>query len=755
MPAGDIDTTNIAYTELKDAYNEVSTPDPYVDPISMSKFRGVKYVTFSGTTIQEGQSIYTNTSTSANATFSWTCPSLVTSVSVVCCGGGGGGIYYNTSWTGSTYGMNGGGGGGLGWKNNITVVPGQSYTVQVGKRGINGAYSSGSSAGGDSYFISSTTVCGKGGERGRYGYSINGGGYVGDGGGNGGNAVRYSNSGYGPAGGGGGGGYNGNGGNGCMRGQTPSAGAGGGGGGAYQVVENRQSAGGGGVGPNGQGSNGAGGTYSMPATGTAGGRGGSGGANGYGIASNTEGGNYGGGGGGASGNSWGTAGKGGGGFVRIIWGANRSFPSTNTADSSADWEVGTYIPGTIPTGTSTISINNDFKGNRFVDMNPTMVITSSSVENGGKTDATSILFVLTSSEPIANFDVNDITVNNGTLSGFTQGGSNTVYNVTLTPVAVQDTVHTINIAAGAYTNADTTLNCKNLATQFTFTYSLGGILQDIMTLAGTLNNITGVVKSSSTKITSVCNAIHNAHDSFCVFAVVGYSDLAESLTGVSKNYTSSKPTISTSNFFYNSANNYLGAGGTIADMDGGSIENLSAIDGKKWMAMALYDGQTNGFKGILIWVFTDALVNSSGVVQSGSRSHNTVRSIFYPDPGSGYTYSQIYPVVIGNTGSITHSDVTGASGWEFSNNQMPSSAGCRYTNRFANDDGCWGFKLGDQVEGNHPGAYLANGTSSNPSFGLINPNSGDSQSKVYWNYSNVSYYSNTNHVGFVFSGDYS
>ena len=86
MPAGDIDTTNIAYTELKDAYNEVSTPDPYVDPISMSKFRGVKYVTFSGTTIQEGQSIYTNTSTSANATFSWTCPSLVTSVSVVCCG---------------------------------------------------------------------------------------------------------------------------------------------------------------------------------------------------------------------------------------------------------------------------------------------------------------------------------------------------------------------------------------------------------------------------------------------------------------------------------------------------------------------------------------------------------------------------------------------------------------------------------------------------------------------------------------------
>lgn len=50
---------------------------------------------------------------------------------------------YPPSYTGGAYGGGGGGtysiqggGGGLGWKNNITVVPGQSYTVVVGAGGV-------------------------------------------------------------------------------------------------------------------------------------------------------------------------------------------------------------------------------------------------------------------------------------------------------------------------------------------------------------------------------------------------------------------------------------------------------------------------------------------------------------------------------------------------------------------------------------------------------------------------------------------
>ena len=58
-------------------------------------------------------------------TTNWTAPAGVTSVAVVAVGAGQGGGNDNA----------GGGGGGLGYKNNITVVPGQSYTVVVGQAG--------------------------------------------------------------------------------------------------------------------------------------------------------------------------------------------------------------------------------------------------------------------------------------------------------------------------------------------------------------------------------------------------------------------------------------------------------------------------------------------------------------------------------------------------------------------------------------------------------------------------------------------
>ena len=60
-------------------------------------------------------------------TFTWTAPRGVRSVSVVCVGGGGSGGYEQ--------GHLGGFGGGLGWKNNIPVIPGQSYKVVVGEGG--------------------------------------------------------------------------------------------------------------------------------------------------------------------------------------------------------------------------------------------------------------------------------------------------------------------------------------------------------------------------------------------------------------------------------------------------------------------------------------------------------------------------------------------------------------------------------------------------------------------------------------------
>jgi len=258
-------------------------------------------------------------------TYSWTVPTGVTSVCVVCVGGGGGG---GTVGSGGSPGA--GGGGGLGWKNNIAVTPGQTYTVVVGGGG-NGQQQGGiplagrsPTAGGDSYFISAATVKGGGGSASG---NFSGGNFVGDGGGNGG-AGGSGSGGLGA--GGGAGGYSGDGGlgQGWTFGPNAGAGSGGGGGGGFiQGTGYNGQGGGGGVGLQGQGTSGGPGV-----SGDVGGRGGSGGANGGGQGAE-NGGEYGGGGGSNDGfNTF--SGPGGNGAVRILWGAGRAFPSTNVIGTS-------------------------------------------------------------------------------------------------------------------------------------------------------------------------------------------------------------------------------------------------------------------------------------------------------------------------------------------------------------------------------------------------------------------------------------
>ncbi len=243
---------------------------------------------------------------------SWMCPAGVTSISILCIGAGGGG--------------RSGGGGGLSYRNNVTVVPGTTYFLQVGQN-------SNTSTGGESYFEISnlnrvcTAAGGKsqgagseGGPGGTTAASYN------DGGGNGGNGAIYVHGDNG--GGGGAGGYSGNGGNagyyGVQEGTAGSGGGGGGGGGWSDGYT--QGTGGGGVGLYGEGANGTAGNAGNP------GGGGSGGADGRGSGhTNRYGGDYGGGAGtyatGSYQNSWGGKGA-----VRIVWSVDGSpvaFPSTN------------------------------------------------------------------------------------------------------------------------------------------------------------------------------------------------------------------------------------------------------------------------------------------------------------------------------------------------------------------------------------------------------------------------------------------
>jgi predicted ribosomally synthesized peptide with SipW-like signal peptide len=300
----------------------------------------------------------------------WEAPPGVTSVCVVCIGGGGGGMYFNASGTNYTFAMSGGGGGTLAYLNDYPVVPGQSYTVQVGAGGSAGpgnAYTTGSTAGGESYAFGLDICRAFGGNPGEYnvdvataGWSISS-AYGTFGRGPGGGTIRAPSpgtSGYGPCGGGGAGGYGtddgvGTGGTGrddlVASGDNGTGGSGAGGGACNTTtnidLHDHVSGGGGGTGIYGEGASGIASTDGWGG----GGSGGEGGGTAYHGApggppvanepSSQDGGKYGGGGGGQSHiNSMGAdAGDGGQGAVRIIWGPGRAFPSTKVslADSQA------------------------------------------------------------------------------------------------------------------------------------------------------------------------------------------------------------------------------------------------------------------------------------------------------------------------------------------------------------------------------------------------------------------------------------
>ena len=279
---------------------------------------------------------YLQDNVNVNSTsYTWVAPAGVTSVSVVCIGAGGGATGMTADYS-QIFGASGGGE--LRWKNNITVIPGNSYTVLVGNGGRVGLNNGTTSTAGGTSSFNSTSCVANGGGRGpqRTDGGAGGSGGTGDGGGNGG---AGGDAGPGRMGGGGGaGGYSGNGGAGGIGNDSNQAltygqsGAGGGGGGANGGTPSSYAGGfGGGTGIYGQGVSGAGGQsggFSYAGTGSSQGANGdpavagSGVGYGGGVVSSA---NFGG-----SGLPY--YGKGTPGAVRIIWGPGRAFPATNTGD---------------------------------------------------------------------------------------------------------------------------------------------------------------------------------------------------------------------------------------------------------------------------------------------------------------------------------------------------------------------------------------------------------------------------------------
>ena len=350
----------------------------------------------------------------------------------------------------------------------------------------------------------------------------------------------------------------------------------------------------------------------------------------------------------------------------------------------------------------------------------------------------------------ADMESTDISATSGTVSisgstgsivitatsdGYTETGQTESFQV-----RVYDPNGTVMVTSSSVTISDTS----------TGTTEPSGIFIDLINLASSLANATVPTPSN---LQSIQSTIENANSAFNVFAVVGYTDYAESLAGTG--VAGGKRTHTAKGFNYNtSSSNILSTGNTIANMTGGSHSNLSVIDGKKWMAMAQFDG-TN-FDGILLWIFTGDQVSNSGTITSGTRSVTSVKDIFYPAGTGSTNYHHFYPIVIDPSGTVTSNTASGSNGWNYSNNQQPvSTTGYYQTGRFAADDGVWGFRLPtgantSYVDGNSPGVTPKSTSTTTPGFGMGNYDSGDSNSDTYWNGTNTI---NSNNMGFVFSGD--
>ena len=445
-------------------------------------------------------------------TFSWTAPLGVTSVSVLAIGGGAGGL------TGFVSNRGAGGGGGLGWKNNITVVPGQSYTVVVGQSGITD--SSFPSAGGTSYFNTTSTVFGGGGQPPSGQTGGGGGSWFGDGGGSGGKggdsdgeSANHLNGG----GGGGAGGYNGNGGTGANGFTTTTTAGlaglgGGGGGGGSGIGPGLEAAGrGGGTGVFGEGSNGsggpAGGYYIRfvniqvgPAAGS--GENGSTSTTGYG------------GGGGSGGSTGNTRGNGSTGAVRIIWGPNRRYPATSTLDQ----------PTVAATPAPIFSTSN---GGFFTFNGTSNVITTShtspvriSLSIWWRTASTGQIQYLLDTNTNSTIHGFNLQVNSS-LTTLTTTLGNVILNasssVTFTPdfwyniVVTYDGLSINRYVNGALSGTSSILNSPNIAYS-TNSFNIGASSSNTFFTAGAISSVSVHSKAlSATEITQNFNALRSRY----------------------------------------------------------------------------------------------------------------------------------------------------------------------------------------------------------------------------------------------------
>lgn len=400
----------------------------------------------------------------------FTVPDDTEVISAVAIGGGGGG---STSTSSSNGISGGGGGGGALHYNTFEVTPGEELAITVGPGGSGGTSAGNNNAvgGSESSIKRGTTylVRAGGGSAGLYnattGYTPGGTTYSGTYGGGGGNGGRGGCGSNGNTGGGGGGagGYSGNGGDGSQGtayNETAGSGGGGGGGTGANGWTTAVTWGGGGVDVLGEGSSGGANATTYNVQGEPG--------------SNGTAQNYGGGGSGAEDDSGAAGAPGAGGAVRLIWGANRSYPSTNTL-GPASYSF-TTTPTSVTEGSNAsfvLGTTNVLSGSTLywtilhgTTSSSDFPATSSSFTTQGSSTTIDIPTTLDAiSESTETFQLE---VRTGSTSGTVVATSSSVNLTNLTPTAVPSST---SISEGNQVNVTVTA-----AASATYYYTISGTM---------------------------------------------------------------------------------------------------------------------------------------------------------------------------------------------------------------------------------------------------------------------------------------
>ncbi|GAB2866396.1 T9SS type A sorting domain-containing protein [Hymenobacter ruber] len=152
---------------------------------------------------------------------------------------------------------------------------------------------------------------------------------------------------------------------------------------------------------------------------------------------------------------------------------------TTTADASGNWTFvqptalsqGSHtVYATAQTSGSSVSANSNTNTFTVDTTRPSVVITSSTAANGGTTSTSPLAFTVTFSENVnGSFVQGDVTVTNGTISGFTTVVAGTTFTFNVTPTA--SGAVTVTVPANVAQDAAGNFNTAGTPSPYSITYT--------------------------------------------------------------------------------------------------------------------------------------------------------------------------------------------------------------------------------------------------------------------------------------------